>query len=344
MRLRIEQFELDLNTEFTTASQTVTTRKGAVIIVTDGETYGIGEATPLAGWTESTEACYRALSALPNSLGDHDIDGLLHQLSDTPAARHGVELALLDYAARKESVPLYTHISDSKLTQTSVPVNATIGSVDGQKLSQQVESAINQGYETIKVKAGKASPDVDKNRIERVRSIAGPSVSIRVDVNESWNLRTAQAATHWINKADVEYLEQPLPRECLEEHAELNRSANVAIDEGLYEYDITSIIEKNAAAYLICKPMAIGGILPTRKIARQARNAGIEPVITTTIDGAIARTAATHLAVSLAPLPACGLATGQLLAEDHCRFPIHVDSGVFTVPDAVGLGIDRSEL
>jgi len=93
----------------------------------------------------------------------------------------------------------------------------------------------------------------------------------------------------------------------------------------------------------VLKPMALGG--PSRALAagRAAAHAGIDPVVTTTIDAAVARTAAAHVAAALpgGDERAHGLATGDLLATDLvAEDPVPVENGRVAVPTGPGLAGD----
>jgi L-alanine-DL-glutamate epimerase-like enolase superfamily enzyme len=60
-------------------------------------------------------------------------------------------------------------------------------------------------------------------------------------------------------------------------------------------------------------------------------------VVTTTIDGAVARTAAVHCAATIPSVFACGLATADRLAEDVGPDPAPVEDGSIRVPQSPGL-------
>ena len=64
-------------------------------------------------------------------------------------------------------------------------------------------------------------------------------------------------------------------------------------------------------------------------------------VITTTIDGGVGTAAALHLAAALPEdSPACGLATGSLLAGDIVIETLPVRESRMTVPRGSGLGVE----
>ena len=96
MTVDVSAFELPLETPLSTARGDISTRTGFVVRGRPPQE-GVGEATPLPGWTESEDECRRALETV-ESLG-----GALTSttLDDTPAARHAVALALFDARARE---------------------------------------------------------------------------------------------------------------------------------------------------------------------------------------------------------------------------------------------------
>jgi len=103
----------------------------------------------------------------------------------------------------------------------------------------------------------------------------------------------------------------------------------VAVDETLVERRVAEILERDAADVLIVKPMVLGGPGDAHTIATRARDAGVDPVVTTTVDGVVARTAAVHVAAAIPDVAPCGLATAELLAEDLGPDPAPVDDAVF---------------
>jgi L-alanine-DL-glutamate epimerase-like enolase superfamily enzyme len=138
----------------------------------------------------------------------------------------------------------------------------------------------------------------------------------------------------------VDYVEQPLPAEDLDGHAALRgRGVDVAVDESLAAYDVEQILEADAADVVVLKPMVLGGPDLAREAAMAAREAGVEPVVSTTIDTVVARTGAVHLAASVPEVGPCGLATGSMLRSDLAPDPAAVEDGHVTVPQESGLGL-----
>jgi L-alanine-DL-glutamate epimerase-like enolase superfamily enzyme len=143
----------------------------------------------------------------------------------------------------------------------------------------------------------------------------------------------------------VAYVEQPLPADDLAGHAALRGTdVDVALDESLVGRRVDSVLDADAADVLILKPMVLGGPGNAHTLALRAREQGVEPVVTTTIDGVVARLAALHVAAAVPDIGACGLATGDRLAADLAPDPTTVTDGAMSVPQSTGLGVDPAEV
>ncbi|KAB1196320.1 MULTISPECIES: mandelate racemase/muconate lactonizing enzyme family protein [Haloferax] len=338
--MRLREFSVALRRPLGTAKGDIDRRDGVLVAVeVDGVT-GLGEATPLPGWTESLAACREALETVTNPVEALD-DG---SLDNTPAARHAVSLAVADARARSDDRSLATSLATE--SHTSLPVNATLGDADVETTVNAARDAVSAGFDCLKVKVGARDPETDATRLSAVRDAVGPSVSIRADANGAWDRWTADRFLDAVAALDLEYLEQPLPATQLDGHAALRRlhDTPIALDESLSVVTPSRAIASNAADVLVCKPMALGGPDRTLSVANRARSAGVDVVVTTTIDAVVARLGALHVAAALPGERAHGLATAAFLDTDVAADPAPVRDGVMHVPCGPGLGIDVSAL
>lgn len=344
MNVTLEPFAVDLVEPLSTAAGAIERREGIVVDLRHDGVRGIGEATPLPGWTESMDDCRTALAGAADRLDADEPEAVLDALDATPAARHGLSLALADLQARRADRPLFEDLGSASYVD-SVPVNATIGDLPADAVAERVSAAVSDGFDCVKLKVGGRSLAADERRVAAARRAAGEGIELRVDANGSWSRKEARRALSWLDDHDVRYVEQPLPADDLAGNAGLRGGdVGIALDEGLRDCGIDAILDAGVADAVVLKPMALGGIDHARAIALRAREAGLEVVVTTTIDAVLARTAAVHLAASLSPLPACGLATGDLLASDLGPDPAPVSDGTISVPDGPGLGVAPESL
>ncbi|GAA0289007.1 mandelate racemase/muconate lactonizing enzyme family protein [Halobacterium noricense] len=323
----IRAFALPLAHPLETARGTIDERRG-FLFARNG---GIGEATPLPGWTESLGACEQALEAAESADGWNDA---LAACEDAPAARHAVSLAKLDAEARDANVSFAHHLAENPAE--SVPVNATVGDASVEDTVDEVRAAVERGFDTVKVKVGARSVEADVERLRAVRDAT--DVTLRADANGTWTREQAREAFDAFADLGVEYVEQPLPADDLAGHADLRGGeVGVALDESLTEHALGDVLD--AADYVVLKPMALGGVDRALDAVRDARRAGVQPVVTTTVDAVVARTAAVHLAAAIPDVPACGLATSDRLADDLADDPAPVEDGRIRVPETPGHGV-----
>ncbi len=346
--LRFERFEAALSDPLTTASTTITRREGFLVRIETEKRSGIGEATPLDGWTESMAECRAALERVADDWAfdacpsGRAVDAAFGSvLVSAPAARHGLTLACLDLRAKRARLPLYRYLGGSDRVE-SVPVNATIGDGSVAETVTAAENAVSRGFSCLKCKVGARPVAGDVARLRAVHSAVGPEVELRGDANGAWSHEQAARAFEAFEDVGVSYVEQPLAPNDIDGHAALRATTGigVALDESLRTTTVERALSARAADVIVIKPMVLGGVDRAHAAARLVRAASshVEPVVTTTIDAAYARTGAVHVGAAIPSVAACGLATGGLLADDLAVGP-SVAEGRVAVPQAVGTGV-----
>jgi o-succinylbenzoate synthase len=350
--MQVEPFTVRLDPPLGTARGTMREREGFLVRMRyEGET-GIGEATPLVGWTESHEECADALDRAATVAAELDWGVALGKL-DTPAARHGIALALSDARAKASEDPLYRTLGPVPERDGSsrdphergrverVPVNATLGA-DGtpEETAVRARNAVEAGYPCLKLKVGARGVETDIERVRAVQTAVGDDIGLRVDANGGWTRAEARRAIDALAALDVAYVEQPLPTADLDATSDLRgRGVDIALDESLAAHDIETILGAEAADVLVLKPMVVGGPDLAVRAARRCRAAGVEPVVSTTVDAVVARTGAVHVAASIPEVSPCGLATGDRVVRDLAPDPAPVEDGTIRVPQEPGLGL-----
>ena len=332
--IQYRPYQLAFREPFRIASGIFSHRQGFVIEISDRQSnyevqhIGLGEAAPLDGFgmeslieTERTlrEAQRLLINAEIQDLSD--IENLLKYYDRTPAAKHGIELGLLNLLSQDQDISLSQLLANScsGKVRDRVAVNAVIGAISSEQASLKAREYIQQGYRCLKIKVGSEDFEADLRRVEAVRSQVGNSIQIRIDANQGWSVTEAIANLKKLELLQIEYVEQPIAAANLSGMAEVKRSQSilVAADESVNNIlQLQQVINTRAADIIILKPMAIGGVLTAYHAAMIAFQAELDVVVTTTIDGAIARQAAFALAAALPIKRACGLATGSLLIEN----------------------------
>jgi len=324
--IQFQPYSLAFREPFYTALGRLSHRQGFVIEINDYYNHiGLGEASPLDGFgMESFAETEKILREIQRSLVNIeiqnlvDIANLLSKYDRTPAAKHGIELALLNLLARIQGLSISQLLANSVNgpVRTQVPLNAVIGAITPELAASKAQAYISQGYRCLKIKVGTKDFAADLRRVEAVRSQVGNDIQIRIDANQGWSVSEAITNLKALEALQIEYVEQPVTALDLEGMGEVRRSQSipVAADESVNNISqLQQIIDNQSADIIILKPMALGGILTAHRAALIAIQSGLDIVVTTTIDGAIARQGAFDLAASLPIKRACGLATGHLL-------------------------------
>jgi len=179
-------------------------------------------------------------------------------------------------------------------------------------------------------------------RIAAVRATISADMHLRIDANAAWDVPEAIAIIRAAERYQLELVEQPCAVDDLAGMAQIRKSVHtpIAADESVGgPQQAAQVIAASAADVLVIKPMMAGGLRRARAIIVQAQLAGLQALVTTTIDAGVGVAAALHLAATLPTPLACGLATGSLLVGDLLVQPIVVRNGALDVPDQPGLGV-----
>lgn len=355
VRARLAPIRLRLRAPLGTGRGTIFERRGVLLRfdTVDGRS-GFGEATPVEGFgLESAEAAGDALAKLAAvALGrdPREAGPLLDRAEaiapDRPCARFAFDTALRDLAAQAAGRSLAGELAQGafppRRPRSRVAVNALLVARDPRAAAAEAACAVRDGFRTLKLKLGGAAFADDLARVAAVRGAVGPRIALRLDANGAWSADEAVAHALRLAPFDPEWIEQPVPADDVAGLARvrLRTGLRIAADEAATTPEcVERLLSAGAADVLVLKPAVAGGLRASERIATCARDAGVAVVVTTILDGAVGRAAARAFAASLPhPLPACGLATADLLATDLAREDAPRD-GFLTMPIVPGLGV-----
>ena len=312
-----ERVSMPLENPFTIARGTQTEAENVIVQVTDeGGMTGIGGAAPSPHYgetAETVEAVLPDLLAAVEEIGDphafHEIETRMRTaITDNPAARSAVSIAVHDLAAKRLGVPLHRLWG---LDPSAAPATSfTIGLDTTERVREKTAAAVEAGYPILKIKLG---TDRDRELVEAVRD-AAPDVRLRVDANEAWTPREAVTKCEWLADHNVEFVEQPVPAADPDGlRFVYERSAlPIAADESCVTLsDVPAIADRCDIANL--KLMKTGGLLEAKRMIAAARAHGLEVMCGCMIES----NASIAAAAQLVPLlDYADLDGSLLLAED----------------------------
>ncbi len=359
LELEVRPFRLTLRAPLEGAGTGQRERRGAqLLLLDDDRRVGRGEVTPLVEF--GTEELPSALALLQEISGkvhgeavpstSEDVERFLGEfpgLLSAPATRCGLESALLDLAAQRSGQSLAQFLSAS--ARSFVPVSALLSASQPDDLARQARAAVEEGFRVVKVKVAGRTLSDDARRLIAVRRAAGEEVKIRIDANGAWSEAEAATALRGLSPLNLELCEQPVRAS---NHAALRRlrwlvSCPIAADESVSQPGASDVLldgeDGPAADVVVLKPMVLGGLLPSLRLARRADEVGVGYYVTSSLDGVVARLGAAHLAAAVPKAEwASGLAVGQLFENDTGPDPCPPRRGRIELPIQPGLGLSPS--
>lgn len=334
---RVIPYRLPLRAEWTSAQGGFSWRSGWLLrLETDSGLAGWGDCAPLPERNVTAE-----MAALKQWLTGLDMESARQRLEASclhPAVRCAADIALSDLAAQQAGLPLAHWLAHDAAQQ--VRCNAALGALDA-NTPQRVQAAIVAGFEVLKLKIGLNPVEHELAMLRQLTAKMPTGMTLRLDANRAWNMTDA---THFISGMEglpLEMVEEPLAQPDLTDLASLQALTEVplALDESLPQLGLEQVLAMTPVQRLVIKPMIIGGLRSGLDAVRQAREAGLECIVTTSMDSAAGTLAALHLAAALNNGLHHGLATAGWLDQDIGCAP-DPEQGVMQVSKLPGLGFD----
>ncbi|GCE25574.1 hypothetical protein KDA_10580 [Dictyobacter alpinus] len=357
-------YRIPLPASFTSAHEELATRQGFILTLqTSTGIIGFGECAPLpkfsGGTIEDAQTSFPLITPLIQGRSLASALELIYQHGATlpTSVICALETALLDALGQHYQCSLATLLALPSLTEAPTPAllqsaqarlrervatNTVVGSQSIASTVTLALQAITNGYSCIKLKVGQ---DIEQAQalVMAVRCTLGPEPHLRLDANEAWDFEQARTMLTACEPYAIQYVEQPLHRTDLAGMAALRHVTSIPIAADEVLSDLTSarrVLEAQAADILVIKPQLAGGLCSSREIIRAATAAGLQCVITSTIESGIGLASSLHLAAASPEIQLeCGLATLPMLADDLIQETLPIQQGFLTVPTAPGLGV-----
>jgi L-Ala-D/L-Glu epimerase len=349
--VRLGMLRVPLKTPFKTALRTVDAVEDIVVAIhTDTGHVGYGEAAATAVITGDThgsiiEAIDRVIA--PRLIGQdianlNQITRLVQTaLERNTSAKAAVEIAVYDLWGQLYEAPLYRMLGGGDPVVTT-DITISVDYID--KMVTDSISAVERGFESLKIKVGK-DIGVDIERVKAIHAAVEGRALLRLDANQGWTAKQAVFAMHALEDAGVhlELLEQPVRAQDIAglKYVTDRVHTPVMADESVFgPLEVIELIKQHAADIINIKLMKTGGISNAIRIADIASLYGVECMIGCMIETSISVAAAVHLAVAKSDV----ITKVDLDGPSLCAFD-PVDGGVtfneseISVGDAPGLGI-----
>ena len=349
--IRLGMLRVPLKTPFKTALRTVETVEDIVVSIhTDSGNIGYGEApatAPITGDTHGSiiEAIRHHIA--PRLVGE-DIANLNRitrivqsTLERNTSAKAAVEIAVYDLWGQLYGAPLYQMLGGGEPVITT-DITISVDHID--KMVADSLSAVDRGFESLKIKVGK-DIGVDIERVKAIHAAVEGRALLRLDANQGWTPKQAVHAMHLLEEAGVhlELLEQPVKAQDISglKYVTDRVHTPVMADESVFgPLQVIDLIERRAADIINIKLMKTGGISNAVRIADIAALYGVQCMIGCMIETSISVAAAVHLAVAKSDVITKVDLDGPSLAKfDPVDGGVTFNESEISISDAPGLGI-----
>jgi len=273
----------------------------------------------------------------------------------------GLEVALWDIIGKAAGKPVYKLIGAYRDKVMAYAATYQIHSAE-EHAKEAVEFR-ERGIRAIKLRLHRPKPEMDIEVVRAVRDAVGDDMIIMVDANQNhpsagyrhWSTRTALKVARELERMDVFFLEEPLPRLDLKALAELRSKVDIQIAGGEHAtsiYDLRNALF--AGAYDIIQPdLILGhiGIIGIKKLAVMAESMN-RTLIPHVCDGGnmgllLAATLQALCTVKNAPFVEYPLEPPSVVPEFAQKIlenPILIDKdGYVHVPEEPGIGVKLDE-
>lgn len=277
---------------------------------------------------------------------DHLARRMDRAVAGAPFAKAALEMALWDVAGKASGLPLHRLLGGAH--RDSLPVTWALGADPVQAVVAEATAKLDDGtHQAFKLKMGALPPPEDVARVQAITEALRDRASVAVDLNGSWDERTARRWLPELAAAGVQLIEQPVAGWNVGAMARLRDCVGVSImaDEALRTpQDAQLLVTEHAADVFAVKIAKSGGIGALQRIAAIADAGGVACYGGTTIETSIGTAAAAHAYCASAPLTAGTELFGPLLlADDVVEDPVRYANGRLHLTDGPGLGVSIDE-
>jgi L-alanine-DL-glutamate epimerase-like enolase superfamily enzyme len=313
--------------------------------------WGLGEGVPSPRVTgKSLEDVVSFIALHAKALEPFGPEGALEvtrQLADSVEAGRteagpgpaAIDLALLDLAGRSSGYSARELLGLPVMESIPTSITVSYGPLDS--MVREADEHLQKGFSVLKVKVG--SDTLGTSRMMRALRDVAPGAIIRVDANEAWTPKVARTLLPLLERHEIELIEQPYPRDRHEWMAELTRRSSIPIvaDEMVQGPTDVEMIGRHALAHGVnIKLQKVGGLTVGTRMAKQARELGLQVMVGCFIESGVGIAAASQL------IGLCDWADldGHVLLRDNPVPGPPLELGVISTPPEAGIGHGATEL
>ncbi|EFJ25629.1 hypothetical protein SELMODRAFT_413825 [Selaginella moellendorffii] len=315
-------------------------------VTAEDQTVALDQAGRCCRMLEQLEpglSCMEILSSVGNLLPGHDYASVnfSHFLS-LRQARAGIEMAVIDAAARSVGIPLWKFFGGAS---NFVTTDITIPICEPDNAARLAMEYAQRGFRTVKTKVGGRDLSSDIAMLHAIRS-SHPTCNLILDAYEGYTSHEALRVLQELQGDHSYSLRAASGTRRLGWFALVSKKARelygvpVAADESCRSLDDAQRIADEELAPVINVKLAKLGVLGALEVISLARENKIELMIGGMVETRLGMGFAAHLAAGFGFFRYIDLDTPLLLAEDPIEGGYQVHSKKYIMTNAPGQGIN----
>lgn len=331
-----QAYNLQLEHTFTVATYSRNTTPIMLVTLHFEDFVGYGEAAmpPYLNESQESAALFFQKVDLSQFTDPFRMEEILHYIDEIAtfnyAAKAALDIALHDLVGKMMGQPWYKIWG---YDPENTPVTSFTIGIDKPEIVK-IKTQKAASYKMLKVKVGL---DNDKQMIESIRSIT--NTPICVDANQGWkDKKQALDMVEWLGTQGVIFIEQPMPKEQIDDIAWLTQHSPLPIiaDEAVQRLkDVAAL--KGIYSGINVKLMKATGMREAHKMLQLAKALGMKTMLGCMTETSCGISAATQLS----PLADWADLDGNLLITNDLFDGVKVVDGKMQLYDKPGIGITK---
>jgi L-alanine-DL-glutamate epimerase-like enolase superfamily enzyme len=348
-KLEVWPVHMQLAEPYTIAYQTVDETTNVFLrMETNAGTCGYGCAAPDEHNTGETAKSVEAVlqDVVTPSIQGSDplrpamiLERLKPHMELQPSALAAVDMALYDLLGKAGNLPLWKLLGGFR---DRIKTSITIGIVPVKETIERASDLVVKGFKSLKLKGG-IDVDTDIERVLKVREAVGEKIELRFDANQGFTVEEALKFVEQTRKAHLELIEQPTPKGQPDMLGRLTSVVPIPVmaDESLMTLrDAFRIARRELADMVNVKLMKVGGIAEALQINAVARSAGLEVMVGSMDEAALAIAAGLHFALARPNVIYADLDGHLGLVSDPSTGAVVIRDGILFPNSGPGLGVE----
>jgi L-alanine-DL-glutamate epimerase-like enolase superfamily enzyme len=263
--------------------------------------------------------------------------------AEEPAARCGLECAMVDALARSRGETLFHHWRSlgGSPALCEHETDITLPILEETRIDELAAQWYARGFRVFKMKVG-SDIDADVRRVEK-RARIHPDVQFILDANQGFDVPGARELMRALSAlaSRIRLIEQPVAREDLDGMAALRADGRIPIaaDESVFTLEDARRVIAHGAADCINLKIMKAGLSETIAIARAAKAAGLSLMIGGMMESRLAMSFSWSLVLATGWIDHLDLDTPLLMAHDPVEGGYAYRGPMLTLWDEPGVGI-----